>query len=324
MAATVYLDKIEGSGATAHVIQQTGVRRAFTVTDLPVVEYTTTTTVTLPSGQGGDVITYTPNPGWNSGLMFEKAVNALSAVTGGLGSACPGLTTPNYLEEIQPQSVSGNTVTGVLIYKGFPKLSIKISTNLQEVDSNLDKDGKVVFTSYTYPSSYPADPALAGLTVSQGFLIPKKIPDTVMVFRYTYTSTGTPSPTALIINFSQTFVGTVNATAWPVLSFPSNAAINAPRTWLIESCDAESRDGGVTYEVAVSYHFRPQTWDFLVVFIKRDDGKPPTDRDGSGNPVFTPGTDQDGIAVDGVWTKTVKAYIEGPMNSPVQPYVPPP
>lgn len=247
MAATVYLDKIDGSAASGAVMAGATVTRIATVDGLPA----------------GITV--------DAGALFDAAAVAVLGVTGPLGSPCPNISAPTYLDNYTLDSISVGVVKIRLNYKGFPVVSVELATCLETVDTNLDNEGTVLSVEYTYPSDYFPDPRnVRGKTITQGGVAPKRISETAFILKYTVTAAGDTSASDIVLTFSQAYCGSVNISVW-------SSAPGGARTWICESARGISRDGGHTYELTVTFRYRSDTWDTLLVFINPDTGKPPHD-----------------------------------------------
>lgn len=272
-----YIDIINGGTATDHIVAGT------TVSVIAVYDFVA----------GTDTATVLQN-------CFTDIYS-----TRALGSSCPGISAPNYLESVTPETIGASQVRMRLNYKGLPALQIEIGTCLTQADSNTDKDGNVIFVTYNYPAGYTQNPQNAGVQIKQGGMISKQIQETTFSLKYIVGALGTPmtsgyqTASAVVLNFAQTYVGTVNMSVW-------GSAPGGARCWLCESVRGVSHNGGLTYEVTTTFHYRKGYdssgaggWDFLLIFINPDDGKPPSD------------------LVKDVGYKHVRGYTEGTL--PVMP-----
>jgi len=204
--------------------------------------------------------------------LLNAAVQQVQAITGPLGSQCPG--EPNgstYLEEFIPELLSTDVVQVRIVYKGYPQIQIEFNGSLSTVQANLDANGDPITVEYTYPSDYVLNERLRGQTIEQGVMVSRVIPEFTMSFKFTTVGSG-PAGTGAdyVLNFCLSYLGCVNFGVW-------GSAPGAARTWLCENVRAISRDGGTTYEWTVVFHYRDSNWDTLVAFINPDDGKPPSD-----------------------------------------------
>ncbi len=122
---------------------------------------------------------------------------------------------------------------------------ISIGTSLVQSETNIDKDGTILKTSY---------PGLE----DQGGLVPKddEVSDTVIRRR----ELGSPGAK------SREFVGKLNEAGWRV--DPTAAA----RTWKCSSITGVSNDGGEFYAVVYQFMYNADTWD--PVYQYTIDGKP--------------------------------------------------
>lgn len=300
MAIEVDLEKINGGSAVQHIQQGTSVTRIATVSGLATTGVTT-------------------------GSLCQAAINAVVTIVGDRGSACPDIPSPNFLESFSPHVIGPGVVEVRISYKGLPMLQIEFGTTLSQVETNLDIDSHVLFVQYQYPSDYiNSHPDLQGRAqpITQYGTIQRSIQETTWTMRYTVTADrggdippgfsegdggyipianpsggagsggGLTTATGLVMAFAQYYVGMINAGVW-------DSAPGAARTWLCESLRASSRDGGRSYEVSVTFHYRSDTWDFLLLFQDPFEGKTPT------------------ALIEGMGRKKVKNYKVGTL--PVMP-----
>lgn len=264
MAAEVYLDLINGATAMHHI--QSG----WTITRLAVV-----------------IGLETPLGGWTTGKLLDAAEDVLIAVVGDRGTPCPDIPVPNYLEQFVPEIVSPDVVKYRIVYKGFPRPRYELDGTLSQVESNKDSSGNLIVLSYTYPSGYTLNPVNAGKYVEQGGMISRPIPEMSFTVRFTIiggnVGLGAWNATEMATWFCDKYMGKVNSNEYWI-----GKVKGEPRQWLVDKVRGVSQDGGVTYEMQMTFHYRRTTWDQLVVFINPDDGKPPpdllADRGSSGAP----------------------------------------
>ncbi len=261
--ATLDLDEVLGTNATKHIIQGTMVTRMATISNLGVTG--------------------------NVGTLFEAAMNFLVSQVGPLGSPCPNVTDPTYLEAFVPESVSTDIVKIRLIYKGYPALQTEISSTIAQIPTGFDKDGFALQVKYKYSDKFMA--ALKGSTPTdiritvaaanggydvQGKMLHFNTSDTVITFRFTTGGTSGASAASNVMQFANTYIGKVNSVAWS--SVPSGMSM--ARCWLCESLRAISHDRGLTYEVILTFHYRPLVdgnpgWDETIFYTIPETGCPP-------------------------------------------------
>lgn len=241
---SVYLDLLEGAAGSHHIVAGWGITRVATITGLKPVWV----------GQQ------------DTGQLLQQALTELVKITGERGSPCPSIGVPTYLEQFIPEVVTPEVVKIRIVYKGYPAAQIEFDTCLTQVETNVDKDGNLISVQYKYPSNYVLDPRKAGKTIPQGGFVTRPKGEPKYSVRFMATS-GLASVTALCA-----MEGYVNKSAWPVGTIPG-----AARTWLCSSVRAVSKDGGFSYEICMTFQYREEGWDPLVVFINPDDGKPPPD-----------------------------------------------
>ena len=264
----VQVDIIEGSSASHHITQGWAITRVAVITGL------------------------NPAATDDTAKLYNDALAALIAVVGDRGSQCPNISVPTYLEEFIPELLSAESVKIRMVYKGYPLPTYEFDGSLSQVESNLDANGQVITTQYTYPDNYALDPRKAGLTVTQGGMVSRPVPEPCFTIRFIVTdgtipplTIGTPpNPGSMILVYSGTrtateimtylgmYEGTVNNAYYQI------GLINgAPHQWMITKVRGTSRDAGNTYEAAITFQFRAATWDQQTTFINPDDGKPPPD-----------------------------------------------
>ena len=107
-------------------------------------------------------------------------------------------------------------------------------------------------------------------TMLSGAWVPWQKGEFTIVVRFTQTAQGTSSALKILTSIGATYMGKVNSTTWTLTN-------GSPRTWQFEGLHATSRDAGVTFEAAVTLHYRPETFDRLVAFNDPATGLPPTD-----------------------------------------------
>jgi hypothetical protein len=173
--ATINLDEIDQAAASLNVINGQDAIVTGTADDLPN-EVTTT------------------------GAVVQAITDALAALSPPItpGSACPGLTKPTFLQQIDPYKC---TAPGQwkfrLIYKGFQATQIDVGTTLQEVDSNTNYLGEPIVVEYNYPAAYRyLHPEIPPGVTKQGGTIPKKIQETTIGFKFTFNGGGAGSGAA--------------------------------------------------------------------------------------------------------------------------------
>jgi hypothetical protein len=256
----VYLDMIDGNSATANATA------GYAVTRRAIVD------LVYATGQGP---------------IIQAALDAVINVVGDVGSTCPGISYNNYLEAFSPKVLaSGDTLSTVevlIVYKGFPTVQVEIGTCLQTRETNIDALGNPIYLMYQYPAGYSYNTQVGGKVVAQGGTVQQVVQDTTLVFKFTMVGGGGNTASTNVMNLANSTVGVVNTTAWG--SAPSS--MNGPRTWLGESVRGMSNDGGLTYAVTATFHYRSETWDQLLTFVDPFTGKVPGDiYDSSNNAIF--------------------------------------
>lgn len=200
-----------------------------------------------------------------TGDAHEKVINAANAD----GMPKTGDPHPNFhgviLQDINCLSVSADIVKLVLKYRAPDGLVptaddvvVRVGSSLSQVETNVDRNGNVLFTTYTYPSDYELRPELRSKTIKQPAIVQKLIP----VPDLTLTRLEDESPLVL----SSIYVGAVNS-----VPFQGGAA----RTWMCTNIDGISQDGGEKWNVTYSFQHRRDTWDKTIVFEDPQTSHPP-------------------------------------------------
>jgi len=201
------------------------------------------------------------------GNGYEKIINAANADgMPEMGSPHPHPDLYNVLlQDKQCTSISNDIVTLTLKYRApdvfIPTgddVVINVGSSLSQTETNLDANGNVLFTSYTYPADYERNVQMRGVTEDQPGIISKLIPQTTQQ----YVRLEEDSPLAL----SNTYVGAINSVFF---------AGGAPKTWMCTGITGNSVDGGDTWSVTYSFQFKVDTWDTQLIYINPDTSKPP-------------------------------------------------
>lgn len=260
--AVVELDILEGTAASHKLNEGWTITRVATVTEL------------------------NPNGSMDTAQLLQAAEAAVVALTGPRGSPCPNLSVLTYLDQFLPEMISHQAVKMRIVYKGYPLPQFEFEASLNQVEANLDVNQVPIVVSYTYPDDYALDPRKSGLKVFQGGLVQVPTPEAsftihfiiVPTFRLNvtirgthYVSNGTWTSTD-IFSAIALYEGTTNRLAYSFGKITGDS-----HQWLVTRVRGISRDGGLTYEASITYQYREQRWDPLVVYINPDDGKPPSD-----------------------------------------------
>ena len=250
---SVVIDILENTSAMHHVVSGWTIIRNAVVTDL-----------NLDATQGTGAIVY-------------SAEEAVAAITGPRGSYCPDIPVPTYLESFQTDPIGANAAKVKITYKGYPLPTIEFDGTLAQVETNIDANGIPITVKYKFPKTYVYEERFRGIEVTQSCLAPVLVPEPVFTVRWLITSWGVTGeangyPTYTIAYLKWLFEGKVNRS-----EFGIGYLLSGPRTWLCEKVNGVSRDGGITYEAAMTFHQRKQTWDVPVTFVDPHDGLPPAD-----------------------------------------------
>ena len=206
---------------------------------------------------------------------------AISQVGIGIGTRHPDFPIYTCID-ISAQSAGPNEVEITYTWEyRFPEIRYEISGNIISEQTNIDADGNVITSSYTYPASYTENPELAGEEFTTSILVDAYVPETVIsITRQEYI----PPVTGLaLIEKSKIFTGTVNTGGW--LGMAAYA-----HTWLCTGISGSSQDNGITYSVRYTFAHRRERltrsggvtriiggWDKEVVFIDPRTDQPPED-----------------------------------------------
>lgn len=139
----------------------------------------------------------------------------------------------------------------------------ELRANIQQVQTNKDKNGAMVTVSHTYPSS---DPDYGGQTKTQTGELQRFVSQKTV----TYTGildTNTPWETC------NALIGKVNLASWQ---------LGAARTWMCTAASWKMADIGDTGDImrfffTFEFQHNPDTWDPTAIFIDDRSGKPPAD-----------------------------------------------
>ena len=169
------------------------------------------------------------------------------------------------VKEVNIISVSSDTVEIAVKYAApdvflpsSTSVIIEVGSTLSQVDTNLDVNGNILQTQYTYPVDYKETPEFAGKTINHAGMVARLIPE--------------PTLQLTILEFesplvkSSIYVGKINSQTFED---------GAPGTWMCTGIQGNSQDSGFTYTVTYSFQLRPDGWGQEVVFISSDTGEPP-------------------------------------------------
>ena len=229
--------------------------------------------------------------------IITDAENAVATITGprgmSYGTSPSGAWTPPYttvptdwvtnqfsvgtfLKEFKTDIIAPTVARVKIIYKGYALARYEFGGSLNMVPTNLDVNGNPLRSTYTYPDPYPANPSLAGKTVTQGCMTTTPVPESTFSIKYVVTAgkIGGVDKTAMeILTYFKTLMeGKINAVAYPVGYIPGEI-----HCVMCEKVDGTSRDGGITFDMTVLFHYRSRTWDTTCTFIDPTTGQPPPD-----------------------------------------------
>ena len=317
--ATVVVDIIEGAAASHDVLKGWEITRTAIVTGLDPVTLSATrtsasATVTMAStvgvaiGQivsgtgiaaGTSVVSFVPNTSallsiaatasgttdlvfgpTDTASLIQGALNAVIAVVGDRGAACPNIAVQTFLQTFIPEIIAANVVKVSIKYKGYPLPVYEFDGSMNQVQTNLDSTGKKFTVQYTYPATqnFQFDPRLAGTTVTQGGLLNLPVPEPIFIIKWLVVGT---NPSLQIDIFKATYEGKINNGA---VTFFVGGTSYPKHSVLIEKVSARTPDGGITYEAQCMFHVKPTPpggtsggWDPQATFINSGDGMPPPD-----------------------------------------------
>jgi hypothetical protein len=232
----------------------------------------------------------TPYTLWKSSAdQFSFAVYALATIVGGRGSTCPDLMTtdkggnlvkdangntalaPAILEQFIPEAIAPEQVRIKIVYRGLPIATYEVQSVLTQIPTNKDANGKPAIVTYTYPADYP-DRTRRGKPFKQNAIVSANVPESVHVLRFPVMDIPGGLSAIQQVQLLTASEGYVNDRQYTV-----GAQTGAPRTWLVERVEAVTRNGCLTYEVAVYFHYRPITWDVPAIYMEPLTGLPPAD-----------------------------------------------
>ena len=134
---------------------------------------------------------------------------AISQVGIGIGTRHPDFPIYTCID-ISAQSAGPNEVQIYYTWEyRFPEIRYEISGNIISEQTNIDADGNVITSSYTYPASYTENPELAGEEFTTSILVDAYVPETVISITRQEYITG-----LALIEKSKIFTGTVNIGGW--------------------------------------------------------------------------------------------------------------
>jgi hypothetical protein len=213
-----------------------------------------------------------------AGLM-AAAEGLVIAVTGDRGSVCPNVGVPTYLKSFTPTLIGTDAAFVKIAYQGYPLPKYDFDSQLNDVQSNLDVNGSLITTSYTYPLNYPYDYRYRGTTKPQGGMISRPVPESTVNVQWLITdgfiavgTVSTPATATQIVGWWKAFEGKVNSTSYTI-----GPLMGAARCWRFDKIHCVSNDGGRTYEASALLHLKRNTWDTLVVYMDPNTGMPPPD-----------------------------------------------
>jgi len=185
-----------------------------------------------------------------------------------IGAFAPGC----WLRSISCSPVGGNTPENsqykiVCVYEDNIKYTVQIESGstLNQIETNRDVNGNVIYVSYTYPAGH----SLATIPpeiVTQGGLLPVLKPQRTVNFRVR--EAVDPAVPAAI------YEGRVNSATWRG---------GAAGTWFCTGITGSSDNSGAYFDNVYSFQHKEEGWKGKAVFKDVSSGLPPADLDDSGN-----------------------------------------
>ena len=211
--------------------------------------------------------------------LMRAAEDNVIAITGCRGTLYDGFGPNTYVDHFETEVLAATVVKVKVVYRGYPVPVLSFDSSLNMVKSNLDNAGNAIVLSYTYPADYPLDVMKRGKACSQGGFVMRPNPEALFTVRWIIAAgaevppdpLGTPSTKALTA-LKEAYEGKVNDGVYTI-----GTLAGAARTWLIEKITGHSNDYGLSYDATMTFHYKPNTWDQLAVYMNPDDGMPPHD-----------------------------------------------
>jgi len=249
---SIYQDIVEGASASHHITQ------GWTIARVAIVEG------------------LNPNNTFDTPQLLAAAEAAVVAITGPRRSPCPNIPVGTYLETFEHEPLSAHIVRTRIVYRGYPLATYEFDGALEEVESNLDVNGQPITLSYTYPRIYRPDQTKNNWTDTIGVMVSRIVPESIFTIRWIVTGMlvgGVQANATDVMSWwKQSYEGKLNQEPWGV-----GIIIGGPRTWRCDKLSGTSKDAGLVYEAAMTVHYKPQTWDKLIVYKAPETGLPPPD-----------------------------------------------
>ncbi len=178
-----------------------------------------------------------------------------------IGDAHPAIPTA-FLFSIQLVSVTSEEVRARFFYEErWTDRRITINTVLVQEESNLDIDGSVISTTYTYPEDYKLNVSVAGQTITQGGFISQFVPHKTIQFDIRQ---------LLSVEFlADNFIKNTNSQDWRE---PGDKG-----KWLCMDISGMTPDSGINWDNRYAFEKREQGWEGVAVFIDPATNQPPPD-----------------------------------------------
>ena len=208
------------------------------------------------------------------GLM-QAAEGLVIAVTGDRGSVCPNVGVPTYLKSFTPQLIGDDAAWVKIAYQGYPLPQFEFETEQLPIKSMFDANGSLILVSYTYPANYWVDYRYRNRSDTQSAFINFNLPLPTVTVKWlitngTISGLGAQTATQIMEWFKSSFDGKTNNDYFTI-----GGITGAARTWKVKRVSGSSRDGGRTYDAAMTFQYKFNTWDELVNFEDPNTGKPP-------------------------------------------------
>ena len=232
-----------------------------------------------------------------AGVVLE-ALNAVTGLTGDIGTYITDYTYPTYLARFTTELLSATSVKVKITYRSYPLPVYEFDTCLNQIQTNMCADMQTpIMVYYTYPASntlpdgsyFPFDVRLFGQTQPQNSQVPLLLFEPVVTIKFTVIAGSAPS---LTIEGNSVPVSGSATNIVTALKMLEGHVANAPasigmlygdaRCWIFEKVAARSKDAGLTYEVVMTIHLRENGWDPTATFSDIGTGLPPPDLVSSG------------------------------------------
>ena len=136
---------------------------------------------------------------------------------------------------------------------------VETGANLNQVETNKDKDGNAITLKYTYGDEYP-DQSLQGTTIEKGVLLSKLVPEKTL--RISTRELFDPN------DFAEFYVGKLNDKIWRGGDI---------KTWLCTAITGTSEKNTGYHQNRYEFQYRTDGWKEDITFIDPETGAPVPD-----------------------------------------------